>query len=103
MPDRRHTAPRYELEDRPLKHLRNGMRRNGDGIWYCCRCHNEILLRLDDRGDHPFGQLVCACGHIICAECTATDILQPLADKDISPVDLNHPDEYGRVCKCGIT
>lgn len=110
---RRRTAPappkdspdKSYRERPPLNAVHTLNRRNGDGVWHCCMCRNEPLLHLQD-GPHPFGKLVCDCGHVICACCTTSPVLEPFLCQDADPViieKLHETREYGQVCPCGQT
>ena len=46
----------------------------GDGIWVCCECRHENILRHYD-GRFPFKHLVCdGCERPMCTECLTTEI-----------------------------
>jgi hypothetical protein len=50
----------------------------GDGLWICCRCLHENILR-HWRGRFPFKHLQCVrCSRTICADCCSSEILSPL-------------------------
>ena len=78
----------------------------GDGIWVCCHCLQENILR-HWKGTFPFGYLRCSrCNRIICAGCHSSEILTPW------PVGLIYAPRpapgceirYCHVCtSCGLT
>ncbi|KAF2440980.1 hypothetical protein P171DRAFT_488558 [Karstenula rhodostoma CBS 690.94] len=78
-----------------------------DGAWWCDRCGQQNLLKIQ-QGRHPFGQLSCArCNHIFNQIDVSTNVM---CDKVIR--DDFHPDRYlvpegkacGVVCPgCGST
>jgi hypothetical protein len=101
----------------------------GDGVWICCHCRHENILR-HYKGAHPFKHLCCArCNRILCSFCHTSEILSPLAyglihaprpagDREVrychvcSNCGLSHRAEmvgttldfYGVVCAgCGIS
>lgn len=50
----------------------------GDGIWVCCDCRYENILR-HYGGQFPFKHLVCAgCKHTLCDDCLTTEIVTPM-------------------------
>ena len=50
----------------------------GDGLWLCCHCRHENILR-HYQGAFPFKHLTCnRCNRMLCHECQTTEILSPL-------------------------
>ena len=50
----------------------------GDGLWICCHCRHENILR-HYKGPFPFQYLCChRCNHTLCSQCHASEILTPL-------------------------
>jgi hypothetical protein len=89
----------------PSSSLWTHMRRDGDGVWQCHRCHQQNLLNQSLHA-HPFGQLKCRCKHVWCSNCTTSDILRPLYTDVTDPVFLEKLESSanGRICrKCGLT
>lgn len=78
----------------------------GDGIWLCCHCHHENILR-HWKGNHPLKYLCCdRCNHKPCSTCHASEVLTPW------PVGLIHAHpptagcevRYCHVCTtCGLS
>ncbi|KAH7072876.1 hypothetical protein BKA63DRAFT_544168 [Paraphoma chrysanthemicola] len=49
----------------------------GDGLWICCHCHHENILR-HWKGPFPFKCLRCArCTRRICSGCHSSEVLTP--------------------------
>jgi hypothetical protein len=49
----------------------------GDGVWLCCHCHHENILR-HWKGPHPFKYLTCArCHRKPCPNCHMSEIMSP--------------------------
>ncbi|CAO2649100.1 Nn.00g100490.m01.CDS01 [Neocucurbitaria sp. VM-36] len=47
----------------------------GDGLWICCHCRNENILR-HYKGPFPFQYLRCnRCNRVLCSECHTSEIL----------------------------
>ncbi|KAF2034781.1 hypothetical protein EK21DRAFT_55982 [Setomelanomma holmii] len=49
----------------------------GDGIWICCYCHHENILR-HWKGPFPFKFLCCSrCNRVLCSDCHSSEVLTP--------------------------
>lgn len=78
----------------------------GDGIWVCCHCGHENILR-HYEGRFPFKHLVCAsCERTFCNNCLSTEIVSPipfgmvLAPRPSKGQELR----YFQMCpSCGLT
>jgi hypothetical protein len=72
------TEPYLILENEypSLRSLRTD-RDIGDGVWLCCHCHHENILR-HWKGPHPFKYLTCdRCNRKPCPNCHASEIMSP--------------------------
>ena len=93
----------------PQQHIWTSTRLDGDGVWYCCRCPHETLLKLSDNpSPHPFQEpLSCErCKHAACTQCTFSNVLRPmqLSTLDATKVLTTTADllPFGHVCgDCG--
>jgi hypothetical protein len=78
----------------------------GDGLWLCCYCHHENILR-HWKGPFPFQYLRCdRCTRKLCSGCHSSEVLTPL------PYGMIHAPRpapgrevrYCHVCtNCGLT
>lgn len=49
----------------------------GDGLWICCHCHHENILR-HWKGSFPFKYLRCDhCDRRLCSDCHSSEVLTP--------------------------
>lgn len=49
----------------------------GDGLWICCHCHHENILR-HWKGPFPFKYLRCDhCDRRLCSDCHSSEVLTP--------------------------
>ncbi|KAF1845893.1 uncharacterized protein K460DRAFT_430843 [Cucurbitaria berberidis CBS 394.84] len=78
----------------------------GDGLWICCHCRHENILR-HYKGRFPFQYLRCdRCNRTLCPECHASEILSPLPYGMIcAPRPAGGRDvRYCHVCSaCGLS
>lgn len=78
----------------------------GDGLWLCCHCRHENILR-HYRGRFPFKHLTCNhCDRTLCSECQTTEILSPLPYGMIhAPQPLGESEvRYLHICtRCGLS
>ncbi|KAH6612561.1 hypothetical protein C7974DRAFT_80365 [Boeremia exigua] len=78
----------------------------GDGLWLCCHCRHENILR-HYAGLFPFKHLTCRrCTRIVCSHCHTTEILSPLPFGMVhapAPAQGREP-RYLHVCTaCGLS
>jgi hypothetical protein len=78
----------------------------GDGLWICCHCHHENILR-HWKGPYPFKYLRCdRCRHQLCDACHTSEILTPWPVGLIS-VPRPAPGQEVRYChicaNCGLS
>jgi hypothetical protein len=78
----------------------------GDGLWICCRCHHENILR-HWKGQFPFKYLRCdRCNRQLCSDCHTSEVLTPWP---VGIVTARRPAagqevRYCHVCSnCGLT
>lgn len=78
----------------------------GDGIWLCCHCRHENILR-HYCGAFPFQYLRCArCTRTLCSDCHSSEIISPLPYGMICapPRRANQEIRYFQVCTtCGLS
>jgi hypothetical protein len=88
-----------------------------DGVWICCRGHENTLVHL--TGPHPFKHLKCRfCEHVICPKDSTSEILTPISSMTMEPFQgrftaqkkapeypwLSREPRYCLVCRsCGLT
>lgn len=82
----------------------------GDGLWLCCHCRHENILRHYSghySGHFPFKHLTCStCNRVLCSRCQTTKILSPLPYGMIHAPQPPGDDEvrYLHVCTaCGLS
>jgi hypothetical protein len=78
----------------------------GDGLWICCHCHHENILR-HWKGPFPFKYLRCdRCRRQLCSACRTSEILTPWP---VGLIDVSRPAagqevRYCHVCaNCGLS
>lgn len=79
---------------------------DGDGLWKCCRGHEQELIHWN--GSHPFKRLKCnRCEHILCRQCQSTAILTCLEGYTVLQNEYREVSglvSYGSICPtCGLT
>lgn len=78
----------------------------GDGLWICCHCRHENILR-HWRGPFPFKYLCCdRCNRRVCHTCHSSEVLTPWPFGMISapPPPFGREVRYCHVCtKCGLS
>lgn len=114
--ERVHPAPRFSCEGEYtdytergrdylyLRHILDEI--NGDGLWKCCRGHEQELIHW--KGSHPFKRLRCnSCDHILCPHCETTTVLTCLEGGRVLPDKCHGVSglvSYGQLCpSCGLT
>jgi hypothetical protein len=78
----------------------------GDGLWICCHCHHENILR-HWKGPFPFKYLRCdRCNRKLCSNCHTSEILTPWPVGMISAPRpaVGQEVRYCHMCtNCGLT
>jgi hypothetical protein len=78
----------------------------GDGLWVCCHCHHENILR-HWKGPFPFKYLRCdRCERQLCTSCHSSEILTPWPRGMITAhrPAYGHDVRYCHVCtNCGLS
>jgi hypothetical protein len=78
----------------------------GDGLWICCHCHHENILR-HWNGPYPFKYLRCdRCTRKLCSSCHSTEVLTPWPIGMISAPRpaVGREVRYCHMCTtCGLT
>jgi hypothetical protein len=101
------TEPHLILENKypALRSLRTDTE-IGDGLWVCCHCHHENILR-HWKGPFPFKYLRCnRCERQPCTSCHSSEILTPWPRGMITAhrPAYGHDVRYCHVCtNCGLS
>jgi hypothetical protein len=78
----------------------------GDGLWICCRCRHENILR-HWKGPFPFKYLRCdRCNRQLCSDCHTSEVLTPWPVGIVSArrPAAGHEVRYCHVCTdCGLS
>lgn len=101
------TEPYLILENKypALRALRTDIE-IGDGLWICCYCHHENILR-HWKGRFPFKYLHCdRCSRKLCSDCHTSEILTPwpVGIIHVPPPRAGREVRYCHICTtCGLT
>ncbi|KAF2134050.1 hypothetical protein P153DRAFT_277386, partial [Dothidotthia symphoricarpi CBS 119687] len=101
------TCPSFIWDHRypSLRALRTDMD-IGDGLWICCHCRHENILR-HFKGRFPFKHLRCnRCDRTLCSSCHTSEILSPLPYGLVQVPEPSRDCElrYCHVCSnCGLS